>query len=149
VADVKGKGKEIVSTESLPLDYKGKGKAIDQSGSSDQLDFLFPLVPPESNSIRSRLRPRPHSTASHFPLQPTDSTSLLQRVIPPSPGQLQRTSRQQPAKGKGKGKAKASLIEAENHWKCPVVGCAKVHTSLRVEGKWIMDDKAGAIAVYI
>ncbi|KIM85037.1 hypothetical protein PILCRDRAFT_817877 [Piloderma croceum F 1598] len=148
VADAKGKGKEVVSTEPLPLD-KGKGRAIERSDSYDQLDFLSPPVPPESNSIRSRLRPRPHSTASHAPHPPSDPTSVSQRVTRQLPSQWQQTSRQQLVKGKGKGKAKTSLVEAENHWRCPVTGCAKVHTSLLVEGKWIMDDKAGAIAVYV
>ena len=138
-SDVNGKGKEAVAGDAPQLG-KGKGKAVDASESDDQLDFLAPLVPPDSNSIRSRLRPRHHSTTSHAP--PTDSSSLSQRVIHPSGRQLM-------GKGKGKGKVKASLVEAENHWRCPVAGCAKVHTSLLVDGKWIMDDKAGAIGVYV
>jgi hypothetical protein len=44
---------------------------------------------------------------------------------------------------------KAPLVEADYQWKCPVAGCAKVHTSLLIVGKWIMDEKTGAIGVYV
>jgi hypothetical protein len=136
-ADVKGKGKDRMSTLEPPRLDKGKGKAIDQAPPelNARLDFSSQ---PESNSIRSRLRSR-HST-SHA----ADIFSSPPRVIRPLPNRWSLKG-----KSKGKGKMKAFFVEAEHHWKCPVVGCAKVHTSLLVEGKWVMDDKAGAIGVYV
>ncbi|KAF9238528.1 hypothetical protein BU15DRAFT_75223 [Melanogaster broomeanus] len=52
-------------------------------------------------------------------------------------------------RGKGKGKAKVPIVEAEHEWGCPVSGCGQVHLSLLVDGRWMMDEKRGAIAVFV
>jgi hypothetical protein len=138
--DLKGKGKEILVSEAQRQD-KGKGKAADTalSDSNDPLDLF---TRPASNSMRSRLRPRPNSTTGSHLLPP--STDISHHAIRPL-----STRRPPAAKRNGKGKMKETLVEAEHQWKCPVAGCAKVHTSILVDGQWIMDDKTGAIAIYV
>lgn len=142
LVDTKGKGKEVIVPEPQ-LANMGKGKVLDSvpSGSYDEPDLLSR---PASNSMRSRLRPRANLIPSHTPPPPTEVFSPTQRTF------RQLPNRRQPgAKGKGKGKMKVPLVEADYQWKCPVAGCAKVHTTILVEGKWIMDEKAGAIGIYV
>ncbi|KAG7440888.1 uncharacterized protein BT62DRAFT_937671 [Guyanagaster necrorhizus] len=71
----------------------------------------------ETNTIRSRLR------SSH-----KANAELLQRIIPSI---LKR-----------KGKAK-SEVEAEHQWTCPVIGCGRVHTSVKIGGIWGPDKVKG------
>lgn len=76
-----------------------------------------------SNTIRSRLRSRGN-----------DST---------------RPTRPLPSRAKGKGKVQAPVVEAEYQWNCPVAGCERMHSSVKIGGKWTADDKNGAIAMYV
>lgn len=133
------KGESSATTPQPTQIDKGKGKAAEPSSESyDPLD-LFTTV---ASSIRSRLRPRPQST-SGTGTTPVANPGQL-RPIRPLPHRRQPGSR-----GKGKGKANVPVVEAEHQWKCPVASCARIHTSLLIEGKWVTDDKAGAIAVYV
>ncbi|KAL4062896.1 hypothetical protein J3A83DRAFT_1498749 [Scleroderma citrinum] len=54
-------------------------------------------------------------------------------------------------RGKGKGKEKATIpvITPEHQWTCPVNGCGRVHVSVLIDGQWIMDERRGAIAVFV
>ncbi|KAJ8588268.1 hypothetical protein M405DRAFT_820000 [Rhizopogon salebrosus TDB-379] len=142
IVDVKGKGKgkgkaEYVDELPLPGAYptrslKGKGKATE------------PEISPEPifSSIRSRLRPR-------HPL-PSSSSELLPAAPGPSRARP-RTSSRTPLKGKGngKGRVKGPVVEAEHGWTCPVGGCGRVHVSQLINGQWVMDDKRGAITVFV
>lgn len=140
-ADVKGKGKARGEDElELPGAYltrsvKGKGKETDPN--------IFNIFcEPEFSSIRSRLRPRP-------PL-PSHSSGLL----PAGPGPSHARARAAPrpsvkAKASGKGRAKVPSVEAEYEWTCPVGGCGHVHVSQLVDGQWVMDEKRGAITVFV
>ncbi|KAG0699258.1 hypothetical protein DFH29DRAFT_1002132 [Suillus ampliporus] len=134
--DVKGKGKaKEVDDPQLPGAYptgsvKGKGKAT-------ELDIFNIFPEPEFPSIRSRLRPR-HPIPSR----------------PPGPGPSRARPRAAPhtstkAKGNGKGGAKVLNVEAEYEWTCPVGGCGRVHVSQLINGQWVMDEKRGAITVFV
>ena len=140
IVDVKGKGKgkaEYIDELPLPGAYptrslKGKGKATELEISPE----------PIFSSIRSRLRPR-------HPL-PSSPSELLPAV--PGPSRTRpRTSTRTPLKGKGngKGRAKGPIVEAEHEWTCPVGGCGRVHVSQLINGQWVMDDKRGAITVFV
>lgn len=98
------------------------------------------VVDSDTGSMRSRLRPRrgavPLASTPHAPVTP----SHRRRGAPIA---SQRSNR------KGKGKMKAPVVEAEHEWSCPVVGCGRVHLSLLMDGGWTMDDKRGAIAVFV
>ncbi|KAG1738426.1 uncharacterized protein EDB91DRAFT_1249340 [Suillus paluster] len=139
--DVKGKGKaKEVDDPKLPSTYptgssKGKGKATEPD--------IFNIFPePEFPSIRSRLRPRP-------PVPPRPAGSL-----PAGPGPSRGRPRAAPrtstkAKGNGKDRAKVLSVEAEYEWTCPVGGCGRVHVSQLINGQWVMDEKRGAITVFV
>ncbi|OJA19533.1 hypothetical protein AZE42_06604 [Rhizopogon vesiculosus] len=137
--DVKGKGKGKAEYEDeLPLpgayptrSIKGKGKATESD--------IFPE--PEFTSIRSRLRPR------HPPPSSSSSSSSG-----PGPSRARpRASHRSPLKGKGngKGRAKGPSVDAEHEWTCPVGGCGRVHVSQLINGQWVMDEKRGAITVFV
>ena len=134
--DVKGKGKaECIDEPSLPGAYpthslKGKGKAMESDITPE----------PVFSSIRSRLRPR-HPPS--LPPEPLPASPGPSRVRPRAP----RTPLK--GKGNGKGRAKVPIVEAEHEWTCPVGGCGRVHVSQLIGGRWIMDDKRGAIAVFV
>lgn len=137
IIDVKGKGKaECVDELPLPGAYptrslKGKGKATESEISPE----------PIFSSIRSRLRPRP----------PLPSSSSEPLPAGPGPSRIRPGAPRTPLKGKGKGKgrAKVSIVEAEHEWTCPVGGCGRVHVSQLIDGRWVMDDKRGAITAFI
>lgn len=114
---------------------KGKGRAVDSAPFTESDEPLQRFPAPDPNPIRARLRPRPGAGITIGP-QPYPSPA---RSIRPLPIRV----------GKGKGRAKGPIVEAEHTWRCPVTGCAKVHTSLLIEGKWVMDEKTGAIGVYV
>ncbi|KZT07604.1 uncharacterized protein LAESUDRAFT_736232 [Laetiporus sulphureus 93-53] len=154
----KGKGKAPAST-----DRKGKGKATE----SPQIETPMPGAFPESpvkhetestdDSIRSRLRPRhprgpaepgssttAESSSSAFPpLSTRPVRSLPRRRSTPAPAPMRSR-----AKGKGRARNKP-LIEAQYEWECPVVGCARVHASVFIDGEWKMEEERGAIAVFV
>lgn len=104
---------------------KGKGKAMDITDL-----FTSPSLSPspEPNTIRSRLRPRPGSGVAPSLTHALSSAST-------------RTN--------GKAKAKGPQVEAEHVWVCPVAGCGQRHGSLLVAGEWMMDNKTGAIVMYV
>ncbi|KAH0833348.1 hypothetical protein J3R83DRAFT_12419 [Lanmaoa asiatica] len=129
----------------------------DASGSStrrvatDQAEYLPPpsqdtaVVDSDAGSMRSRLRPRRGMSGSlpsvPHPVPATPSSgrrgaSTRAKVTP-------RSNR------KGKGKMKAPVVEAEHEWSCPVSGCGRVHLSLLMDGRWTMDEKRGATAVFV
>ncbi|KIK97024.1 hypothetical protein PAXRUDRAFT_825358 [Paxillus rubicundulus Ve08.2h10] len=128
------------------VDQKGKGRMIPEtldlllsSGQDDAEDVVMDV-----NSMRSRLRPRRGMPGS-MPSVPQPGQPLYTRhrgVITARPRIIHRS------RGKGKGKAKALFVEAEHAWSCPVNGCGLVHLSLLIDGRWTMDEKRGAIAVF-
>ncbi|KAG9315387.1 hypothetical protein JVU11DRAFT_4534 [Chiua virens] len=89
-------------------------------------------------SMRSRLRPR-RTLGSTHPSVPTTTSN----------GRRSRSQATQRSNRKGKGKMKAPAVEAEHEWNCPVSGCGRVHLSLLMDGRWTMDEKRGAIAVFV
>ncbi|KAG2369018.1 hypothetical protein BDR07DRAFT_1456901 [Suillus spraguei] len=139
--DVKGKGKAKEEDElELPGAYlarsvKGKGKATDPN-------MLNIFCEPNFSSIRSRLRPRP------------SLTSHASGPLPAGPGPSRARARAAPrlpakAKANGKVRAKVFNVEAEYEWTCPVGGCGRVHVSQLIDGQWVMDEKRGAITVFV
>lgn len=140
-ADVKGKGKakEEDKLEApgayLTRSVKGKGKETD----SNIFNIFYE---PEFSSIRSRLRPRPP-----LPSHPSGPS-------PAGPGPSRARARAAPrphvkAKANGNGRAKVPNVEAEYEWSCPVGGCGRVHVSQLIDGQWVMDEKRGAITVFV
>lgn len=140
-ADVKGKGKakeedklELPGAH-LSRSVKGKGKETDPN--------IFNIFcEPEFSSIRSRLRPRPP-----LPSHPSGPSTA-------GPGSSRARARAAPrshakAKANGNGRAKVPNVEAEYEWTCPVGGCGRVHVSQLIDGQWVMDDKRGAITVFV
>lgn len=103
------------------------------------------VVDSDSGSMRSRLRPR-RGTAGSFP-----SASHLVPATPSSGrrGFAARAQAIHRSNRKGKGKMKAPVVEAEREWNCPVSGCGRVHLSLLMDGRWTMDEKRGAITVFV
>ncbi|KAF9223348.1 hypothetical protein BS17DRAFT_781724 [Gyrodon lividus] len=125
------------------LDVKGKGKMIPET-----LDVTGDVAT-DVQSMRSRLRRRrgmpgsvPSAPQAAQPL--ASSTHTTYRG-----GTATRPLVTHRSKGKGKGKAKAPAVEAEHEWSCPVSGCGHIHLSLLMDGRWTMDKKRGAIAVFV
>ncbi|EIM90934.1 uncharacterized protein STEHIDRAFT_152618 [Stereum hirsutum FP-91666 SS1] len=88
------------------------------------------------------------------------TSSPVRRAAPTSPihrrlaavrnGSLPNARAGSKGKGKGKGKVREPRIEERYEWKCPVAKCGRTHVSLKLEGKgWVMDEKAGAIGVFV
>lgn len=125
------KGKGRADLNNLPGNSKGKG--VEERGPVNILSVS------NGNSIRSRLRPRSGASANNSGTIADHSRSY--RSLP--------YRRSQGGRGKGKGKIQIPVVQAEHHWKCPVSGCGKDHTSWLVEGKWVPHDKEGAITMYV
>ncbi|KAF8135123.1 hypothetical protein EV363DRAFT_1396574 [Boletus edulis] len=98
------------------------------------------VVDPHVSSMRSRLRPRRGMPG--FPPHAVPAGLSLSGGRRGTPAVTQRNNR------KGKGKMKAPAVDAEHEWNCPVSGCGRVHLSLSVDGRWTMDERRGAIAVF-
>jgi len=110
--------------ETRAVDRKGKGKAKavdeDEDNEDNRIQSPAHVNEPESNSIRSRLRPR-HAGTSF--INSPSSSSLAQ--IP-----VKRSI-------KSKTSAHQLLPLPQFIWKCPVTGCECVHVSIQVDGEWI------------
>ncbi|KAI5998781.1 hypothetical protein EDD15DRAFT_2363646 [Pisolithus albus] len=130
-SDVKGKRK--MDPDTLPM-------------SSPNHENSGEVAIERTNSIRSRLRSHnsiPGSLLnSQHPMSHSNSTGQY-------PGIRGRAHAGRRGKGKGKAKATAPPISAVHEWSCPVNGCGHVHVSVLVGGRWIMDEKKGAIAVFV
>ena len=101
------------------------------------------VVDPDVGSVLSRLRPR-RGIAGPFPSAPYPVPAN------PSSGRRDAAARvTHRSNRKGKGKMKAPVVEAEHEWSCPVSGCGHVHLSLLMDGRWTMDEKRGAISVFV
>ncbi|KAF8552046.1 hypothetical protein OG21DRAFT_204306 [Imleria badia] len=94
------------------------------------------VVEPNASSMRWRLRPRRGMVPHAVPATPSSGRRG-------APAVNHRSNR------KGKGKMKAPAVEAEHEWSCPVSGCGRVHLSLLMDGRWRMDEKRGAVAVFV
>ena len=123
--------------------------------------LLPPPPPPEppvlgDGSIRSRLRPRTRGSVAS---SGNGSASIVERLLEDPYAQAEEMAapvwpHPQPPRrrGKGKGRAKAPrgpVIEAEHEWVCPVGGCGRMHTSVRIAGEWRHDEKRGGIALFV
>ncbi len=144
-------------TDSI-TDRKGKRKAVDPPEAESPFKrtrFAEPVS--EGNSIRSRLRSHARLAASVDAAPPEASPATTY----PQPSPTRRSQRSAPSgsgsgtgRGRGKGKGKARVgkkpaIEGEHEWKCPVVGCGRVHYGVRVQGEWKNDEGRGAIALFV
>lgn len=110
------------STAIRVVDRKGKGKAkaVDEDEDIHKIQSPAHVNEPESNSIRSRLRPR-HAGTSF--INSPSSSSLAQ--IP-----AKRSIKSKPS-------AHQLLPLPLFTWKCPVTGCERVHVSVQIDGEWI------------
>lgn len=131
-------GKCVEQINKPPVNNKGKGKATEKvahdMGEADAWSGwkAEPVTKPDTNSIMARLRPRhPHRSSQLSDALPSFFHPYRQSV-----------------RHKGKSKMDEPPVEARHEWVCPVDGCGKVHLSLFVGGKWIMDKEKGAIGVY-
>lgn len=156
---------------------KGKGKAVSQLYPWSELGLHVDQAGNLSTvGIRSRLRPRNNSglvaspSTSTAPSNHADSpdtgtssastsSSAQRTAVPPSAHRRLTTL--------GNGNASSSRswrkrrerlrrlaaeprIEERYEWKCPVVNCGRTHVSLKIEGKgWVMDEKEGAIGIFV
>ncbi|KAI6122239.1 hypothetical protein EDD16DRAFT_1477741 [Pisolithus croceorrhizus] len=129
-------------------DVKGKRKMDPDASPMSSLDQQNTegAAIESTNSIRSRLR-------SHNSVPgPLLNSQLPVPQSDPSPQYAGIRGRSRAGRrGKGKGKAQATVpaISAVHEWSCPVSGCGHVHVSVLVGGQWIMDEKKGAIAVFV
>ncbi|KZT73181.1 hypothetical protein DAEQUDRAFT_511050 [Daedalea quercina L-15889] len=148
-----GKGKRIAGKEPAPRRSKRKAAEMLHSDADTSLAggpaADSAQVPPEDNSIRSRLRsrrPRPPSIISTLEAEPMALPPSPPRPVHPLPRRRGHGSASTRRKGKGKAK---SVVEAVHEWACPVAGCGYVHASIRVDGEWKMDPERGAIGLFI
>lgn len=107
------------------VDRKGKGKAKAVDEDEDNEDIGRTQSPahvnePESNSIRSRLRPR-HAGSSF--INSPSSSSFAQIPVKRSV--------------KSKSFTHQLLPLPQFTWKCPVTGCECVHVSIQIDGEWV------------
>ncbi|TFK50093.1 hypothetical protein OE88DRAFT_319222 [Heliocybe sulcata] len=165
--DVKGKGKSR-ATEASESEVSSTARGKRKAKADPEPEQTYAAAEPEDNSIRSRLRSRhrtpvaPPPPGNEPPAADSSSDSLHipggfhSRPFRPLP--RRRNGRAAPGptsaparggRGKGKGKAKQPAVEREWEWRCPVLGCGRVHNSLLVEGKWVVDAERGPIALYV
>ncbi|PCH42365.1 hypothetical protein WOLCODRAFT_163730 [Wolfiporia cocos MD-104 SS10] len=148
-----GKRKRNKAVE-VGTDRKGKRRAI-EAEPEGLVPGSFPAFKPEpgqdDNSIRSRLRPRNSRGAQDSVA--TSSTAELPGARPNRfPGHRHGHSYaavvRNGSKGKGRARGKPQ-IEAVHEWKCPVVGCGRVHSSVLIDSEWKMDGERGAIGMFV
>ena len=168
----KGKGKGRADAPAPTIDRKGKRKAegplepesspkrpaLESAPEQEPASPSMPgaLPPPPSppvmggdDSIRARLRSRNRGQGA--PAEET-SQALVERLLQPRPPRRSGARGGGTGKGKGKGKGKAPrgpAIEAEHEWACPVMGCGRLHWSVRVQGEWRNDEGRGGIALFV
>jgi hypothetical protein len=116
-----GKGNDAETGKARAVDPKGKGKAkaVEELPSS-----------PEVNPIRSRLRSRVNGHLSTSSSSPAPSSSRSARTLAAS-GQTHLGKR------KRTSTSLKNTTEAKYEWECPVVGCKRVHVSVKMEGAWL------------
>lgn len=154
--------------EQAQVDVKGKRKAnprstvalqpygdYDEEGVRPSCEHTSSL-PPENNSIRSRLRSRPHLQMLAQPQsQPSSShasPSSSPFSVPPPPLQPPK-QRKRPAKTTAHKKRR---IEDTFAWPCPIASCGKLHYSVKINGVWGPEKEGlvkgseprGAIAIF-
>ncbi|KAI6039864.1 hypothetical protein EDC04DRAFT_1619790 [Pisolithus marmoratus] len=134
---------DTVLVDSSSTDMKGKCKMESETQPMPSLNQEITVE--GTNSMRSRLRSRnsvPGPSLSSQPLPHANSGP--QHTI-----SVRGKTRGRRGRGKGKAKATAPIVSAVHEWLCPVSGCGCVHVSVLVAGRWIMDEKKGAIAVFV
>lgn len=107
---------------------KGKGKArtVDSPVAPPGDPPFIPYHDPsEPNPIRSRLRSSGQVNASFY-----------QQLLPSVPSFFKRST-----------KPKKPKIEAQHAWSCPVSGCGKMHTSIKMDGVWMQEKEKGEGAI--
>jgi hypothetical protein len=143
-----------ISVVDVDVDVKGKERAVDEK-EEPSLDTRTVDANSYFHSMKARLRSRrrppgqpesptgPIFSARRRPIShPSHSEDEL--ILHPRP----RRRGQQSKNRKGKSKATELRVQASHEWTCPVAGCGKVHTSLLIEDKWVMDKEKGAIGIY-
>ena len=154
--------------EQVQADVKGKRKADprstvvlqpygdhDEEGARPSCEHTSSL-PPEDNSIRSRLRSRPHL---QMLAQPQSQPSSSHASPSSSPFSVPVPPLQPPKKRKRQAKTtvdKKRRIEDSFVWSCPIASCGKLHHSVKVLGVWGPEKESlvkgseprGAIAIF-
>jgi len=143
---IDGKCMDQIMKPASAVDLKGKGKATDgeppdrSDGKASSMRLRTShLLSGRPTSQEPQLGPAYFTRRRLTPQNPFNND-------PPTPPR--HRGRPQAKSNKGKGKAIEPRVEATHEWTCPVPGCGRSHTSLLIEGKWIMDKEKGAIAIY-
>jgi len=142
---------------------RGKARVIEPpSQPSQPAEVIGDQTPfAESNSIRSRLRPRNNSgnvvhmsSSSHASSHTSNQLSQSSSQRSPANGNrsIAANTHHHPKrrpKGKGKQKAIEPVILERYEWHCPVALCECSHLSLNIESRgWVMDETRGAIPIF-
>jgi hypothetical protein len=106
---------------------KGKGKAV-------AISFGGRTPAPDESSVTTPVTKRSRRLRSGRTVVTTNE-----------PYYKGRSSRRR----KGKGRMRAPIIEREYEWRCPVSGCGRAHGSVLIDGQWKMEEKTGAIQMYV
>lgn len=149
-ADVKGKRKANPGSTVVLQPYGDH----DEEGARPSCEHTSSL-PPEDNSIRSRLRSRPHLQMLAQPQSQPASSHASPSSSPfsvPLPPLQPHKQRKRLAKTLADKKRR---IEDSFAWPCPIASCGKVHYSVKVHGVWGPEkekvkgsEPRGAIAIF-
>lgn len=71
------------------------------------------------------------------------------RTVPSREETAAGVATRKPRQRKGKAKAQLPVIDKLYEWRCPVSGCGRIHQSVMISGAWKMDEKSGAIMMYV